>query len=82
MTDHYLKWILKSILGFALIAAGIVFIYYSLTQLNNESRWALYAVATSLVICSGVFLICSAFIHKLKSELRKRQKGHNKEENY
>ena len=78
MNDHFFKWIIKSIFGLSFIAAGIIFIYYSLTQMETETRWLLYAIVAAVSISTGVFLTCSAFIHKLKSELRHRQKGHGK----
>lgn len=77
-TNHYDKWIIKSLAGTALLFLGILFIYYTLAQLQNNNRWVLYGIAASIIICSGVLLLCSAFVHKLKFDIRHRQKSHDK----
>ena len=70
---HYEKWIFKTPLGFVLIAGGIIFMYYSIV-FNGKERWLLYALLCGIAIALGVFLLSSAAINKVKSDMIKKQK--------
>lgn len=73
---HYEKWIIKAPAGFIFTCGGIFFMYYSLTQLTGElkDRWVYYGLASSLIVGIGVTTLCSAFVHKMKSDLIKKQR--------
>lgn len=76
-SNHYDQWIFKSILGFLLIVAAVFLIFYSIAYLKDTSRWVLYAVVVSLSLGIGVSFIGNAFVHKLKHDIRHRQKSHD-----
>ncbi|MBI1341776.1 MAG: hypothetical protein GC171_02450 [Terrimonas sp.] len=75
-SNHYDKWIIKSLLGFLLIVIAVFFIYYSLAYLQDTSRWVIFAVLDSLCFSLGVYFMGSAFVHKLKFDIKHRQKTH------
>ncbi len=75
--SHYERWIVKAPVGLAFIAGGVFFMYYSLTQLEWKGRWIMYGLISSAAISIGVFMLASAFINKMKSDLIKKQKAKN-----
>ena len=76
---HYEKWILKAPLGFLLISGGVFFMYYSLTQLTADlkDRWVYFGLISAIIIGSGAVILCTAFTHKVKSDLIKKTKMRN-----
>jgi protein-S-isoprenylcysteine O-methyltransferase Ste14 len=70
---HFEKWLYKTILGFLLTAGGIFFMYYSLTHFYRDN-WLMYALICSFGVGIGVFLLSSAGVNKVKSDLIKKQK--------
>ena len=73
--NHYEKWLFKTPVGLLLIAGGVFFIYYSLIKLNFRENWVLYGLISSLSISIGAFLLKGAAVHKVKSDLIKKQKN-------
>ena len=73
--NHFEKWLLKTPLGFILIAGGVFFIFYSITQLNFREKWVLYGIISSLSIAIGALLLSDAAVHRVKSDLIKKQKN-------
>jgi hypothetical protein len=74
--SHYERWIVKAPVGLIFIAGGIFFMYYSLTQLAKD-RWVFYAAISAATVTIGTFMLASAFINKMKSDLIKKQKAKN-----
>ena len=75
MSDrHYEKWFFKSLIGILLIGGGIFFMYYTISFLDPEEKWVYYALACGLSIAIGAFLLSSGAVHKMKSDLIKKQK--------
>jgi len=70
---HFEKWIYKTTLGFLLVVVGIFFMYYSLSHFMRKD-WALYGLICSVGIGIGVYLLSSAAINKVKSDMIKKQK--------
>lgn len=73
--SHYERWLWKAPIGLLFIAGGIFFMYYSLAILEIKERWIVYGVISAAATALGAYLLCSAFIHKMKSDLIKRQKA-------
>ena len=74
--SHYERWIVKAPVGILFIAGGIFFMYYSITQLAKE-RWVMYGLISAAAVGIGSFMLASAFINKMKSDLIKKQKAKN-----
>lgn len=73
--SHYERWLVKAPAGIILIAGGLFFMYYSLTQLELKNQWAIYALISAASITFGTVILCSAFINKMKSDIIKKQKA-------
>ncbi len=70
---HFEKWLYKTVLGFLLIAGGILFMYYSLSHFIR-ANWILHSIICSVGISIGVLLLSSGAINKVKSDMIKKQK--------
>ena len=70
--SHFEKWLFKTILGFLLIAGGILFMYYSLT--HNRGNWLMYGLICALGIAVGAYLLSGGAVNKVKSDMIKKQK--------
>lgn len=70
---HFEKWIYKSIIGFILVAAGVFFMYYALTHFLRDN-WVIYASICAAAISIGVYLLSSAAVNKVKSDIIRKQK--------
>jgi uncharacterized membrane protein HdeD (DUF308 family) len=71
---HYERWIIKLLIGFILIAGGVFFLYYSVTHLHTKERWIFLALSSAVPVAVGALLMSSATVHKVKSDLIKKQK--------
>ena len=70
---HFEKWLYKAVLGFILVAGGIFFMYYSLSHFMRDD-WILYGSICSAAVSTGVYLLSSSAVHKVKSDMIKKQK--------
>lgn len=70
---HFEKWIYKTILGFLLIGGAIFFMYYSITH-EGRDKWLFYSLTCSIGGAIGVYLLSSAAVNKVKSDIIKKQK--------
>ena len=70
---HFEKWLYKTALGFLLVGGGIFFMYYSLSHFMRKD-WILYGLICSVGISIGVYLLSSSAVHKVKSDMIKKQK--------
>jgi len=70
---HFERWLYKTVLGFLLVAGGIFFMYYSLSHFIR-ANWILHSTICSVGISTGVFLLSSGAINKVKSDMIKKQK--------
>jgi len=70
---HFEKWLYKTILGFILVSGGVFFMYYSIIQFGRDN-WVLFSVICSAGVGIGVYLLSSASVNKVKSDIIKKQK--------
>ena len=74
MSNYHLeKYYYKTILGLLLVAGAIFYMYYSLTH-ESRDNWILYGSICSVGGATGVYLLSSAAINKVKSDIIKKQK--------
>jgi uncharacterized membrane protein HdeD (DUF308 family) len=71
---HEEKYITKLLVGFALITGGILLIFYTAFERSRKDDWYFWGIVASLLINAGLYFFGSAFVHKVKSDLIKRQK--------
>jgi hypothetical protein len=79
---HRQKFIIRLLVGLGLISGGILVILY-ITRLNEvQEEWYIWAAAAIALINSGLFLLGSAFVHKVKSDLIRKQKLKDQHKKY
>jgi len=75
---HQDKYLTKLLIGIALITTSIVVLFYTIYErsekVQKEEDWYLWALAFAVLLIAGVISICQAFVHKIKSDLIRRQK--------
>jgi hypothetical protein len=75
MASHEDKYISKLLLGFGGIIAGVMVILYACFERIRYDDWYFWGALAAFLLCLGVFLMLQAFVHKVKSEFSRRQKG-------
>jgi uncharacterized membrane protein HdeD (DUF308 family) len=75
---HYQKWLLQMPFGFLLVGAGIIVIMYSANKRASE-EWLIWGIISATIITAGLGILGNAYIHKVKSDLirKQRSKEHN-----
>ena len=70
---HYRRWLIQMPLGLLLISGGILLLMYAMNAKNSD-QWLLWGVAVVIIVNTGLGVLGSAFIHKMKSDLIRRSK--------
>ena len=60
-------------IGFLMINAGILVIMYSANKRASD-EWLLWGIVSAAIITSGLGILGNAYIHKVKSDLIRKQK--------
>jgi uncharacterized membrane protein HdeD (DUF308 family) len=74
---HYQKWVLQMPFGFLLTAGGILIIMYAANKRATD-EWLIWGIISITVINSGLALLGNAYVHKVKSDLIRKQKTKDK----
>lgn len=74
MPSHEDKYISKLLFGFGAIIAAVMAIMYACFERTKHDDWYFWGVVVSLLLCLGVYLVSSAFVHKTKADLIRKQK--------
>jgi uncharacterized membrane protein HdeD (DUF308 family) len=72
--SHQEKFITKLLIGVACMTAGVFVILYAAFERAQKEDWYFWGIIASLGLIAGVILVCSGFVHKMKSDLIRRQK--------
>ncbi len=72
--SHHQKYISKLLLGIALITTGIFVVVYLFANTSLHEDWLLWGLGIAIMINAGLILLGNAFIHKMKSDLIRKQK--------
>ena len=70
---HYHRWAMQMPLGFLLIAGGVLLLMYGSTKIAAND-WLIWGIACAVVLIIGLALLGSALIHKVKSDLIRRER--------
>ena len=70
---HYQKWLLQMPVGFLLVGAGIIVIMYSANKRASD-EWLIWGLVSAMIIMAGLGILGNAYIHKIKSDLIKKQR--------
>ena len=75
---HQDKYLTKLLIGIALITTSIVILFYTIYERSEKAQkeedWYLWALGFGVLLVAGIISICQAFVHKIKSDLIRRQK--------
>ena len=74
MSNHEDKYITKLLVGFSCIIGGVMAIMFACFERTKYDDWYFWGIVASLLICLGVYFTASAFTHKMKSDLIRKQK--------
>jgi uncharacterized membrane protein HdeD (DUF308 family) len=75
MPSHEDKFISKLLIGFGAIIGGIMAILYACFERTKQDDWYFWGVVSSLLICFGIYSVLGAFVHKVKSDLIRKQRS-------
>jgi hypothetical protein len=70
---HYQKWLLQMPIGFLLVGAGVVVIMYAANKRASD-EWLIWAIISVTILNAGLGILGNAYIHKVKSDLMRRQR--------
>ena len=71
---HYQKWLLQMPIGFLVVGAGIVVIMYAANKRASD-EWLMWAIIAVFIVTTGLGILGNAYVHKVKSDLIKRQRS-------
>jgi len=74
MPSHSDKYLTKLLLGFGCLIGCMMSILFATFERVKKDDWYFWGAVASLLLCGGVYLLMEAFVHKMKSDLSKRQK--------
>lgn len=74
MPSHEDKFLTKLLFGFAAVIASIFVIIYSCFERVKYDDWYGWGLAASALMCLGLYLLQSAFVHRIKADFMKRKK--------
>ena len=74
MSNHEEKYVSKLLMGFGAIIAGVMVILFACFERTKEDDWYGWGLVASLLLCGGVYFLLTAFVHKVKADLIRRQK--------
>ncbi len=79
--SHSDKFLTQLLLGLSFITGGIFSILYACFERVENDDWYPWAIVASTLICIGLYLLMSAFVHKVKSDFMRRQRDKMKQRN-
>jgi hypothetical protein len=82
MTSHKKKFIINLLIGFALITGGLLVISYIPFLKAQSEEWYLVTFSIIILINGGLLFLGSALVHKVKSDLIRRQKQKDQSKKY
>ena len=77
---HEKKFIINMLIGFLFTTTGISSVIYFASIDEHKIDWFLWAVIPVVTINAGLIFLGSAFIHKVKADLIRRQRQKTKPE--
>lgn len=76
--SHHDRYFIKLLIGFSSFIASMLVIFYAIFELPKENTdWYFWAIVAAFLMCCGIYLSLSAFVHKIKSDFSRRQKQKN-----
>ena len=79
---HRQKYISRLLIGFAFFSCGMLITYYLALTNSRPDEWYVWVFASILLINGGLLCLGSALIHKIKSDLIRKQKQKDQNKKY
>ena len=70
------------LIGFALVTIGILLIHYVAFERSQKDDWYTWGFVASVLINTGLYFLLNAYVHKVKSDLIKRQKQREQQKTF
>ena len=80
--DHQEKYVTKLLFGFTFITAGILLILYAAFERTRQEDWYFWGIVASVLINGGLYFLLTAFVHKVKSDLIRKQKSREQQKTF
>lgn len=80
--NHQEKFLSKILFGFSLIIAGIFSIIFAAFERTRQDDWYFWGIVASVLICVGLYLVMTGFVHKVKSDFIRRQKQREQQKTF
>jgi drug/metabolite transporter (DMT)-like permease len=74
MSSHEDKYLSKLLFGFGSIIAAVMLILFVCFERMKHDEWYWWGMVIAILFCVGIYLIASACIHKMKSDMIRKQK--------
>ncbi len=73
---HRQKYIIQLLVGMGLVSGGILVVIYTsfLESKDRQGEWYIWAASAMALINGGLFIMGNGLVHKVKSDLIKKQK--------
>jgi hypothetical protein len=81
---HRQKYLIQLLVGMGLISCGILVIIYTsfLESQQRQGEWYIWAASAMVLVNGGLFILGNAFVHKVKSDLIRKQKQKDQSKKY
>jgi hypothetical protein len=80
--SHQEKFITKLLTGIAFVTAGIFIILFAAFEKGQKQDWYFWGILSSVAVNTGIILVGSAFVHKMKSDLIRRQRQREQQKTF
>ncbi|HYM93715.1 MAG TPA: hypothetical protein VET23_06225 [Chitinophagaceae bacterium] len=72
--NHRQKFMLNILIGFTLTTTGILLLLFATSSAAAKEELYLWGIAAAIILNIGFYSLGNAFVHKVKSDLKQRQK--------
>jgi hypothetical protein len=79
---HRQKYISRLLIGLAIFTCGMMIAYYLALTNSRPDEWYVWVFASIMLINGGLLCLGSAIIHKVKSDLIRKQKQKDQTKKY
>ena len=73
--SHSDKYITNLLLGFSFVITSVFLLLFPIFEREQKDDWYIWAIVASVILCMGLYFLVSAAVHKVKSDLIKRQRS-------
>ena len=80
MASHADKFLTKLLIGFTLVIASIFVIIFACFERVKYDDWYGWGLLAAVSMCVGLYFLLSAFVHKMKADLLRKQKAKDLQE--